>query len=127
MQDDDLKIDPTALKPLPKYLQISICSGILLLLIFGSIFWIGRLEYEKQFCEPRLELREGDKVALLHDYKNIYTKTVSTADGHEKESIGCCRVPEGDNKVSLKDDCVYAPDYQAPTTWQRIAYFFKKF
>ena len=89
---------------------------------------IGKEEYNKHFCEERLDLQPGDRAALLTDHVNRYTKTVSKEGGHDDQyAYGCCRVPEGATKVSRTRNCIYAPEYESPSLTKRLSYFLKRF
>jgi len=109
---------------MPMWKQLTICSAVLLLAIYIGVTMIGKEEYNKVFCEEKLgELLPNEKAALWEDQR---TKTLDDiAEG--KRKWGCCRVPDGAEKISKSKNCIYVSDYEEPRLKQKISYFLKKF
>jgi hypothetical protein len=84
---------------------------------------IGNGEYNKTFCEERLDLKQDEKPALFQDK----VKQTHSSDGNVK--WGCCRVPGGleRKRISKSEYCIYTPEYTSPTYSQKITYFLKRF
>ena len=93
---------------------------------------IGKGEYDKQWCLSELQkskiiIEKDDNVALLKDYLNTYTKREIEEGVDTRYDVGCCKVPKGAEKIRRSENCIYTPDYKAPSFSQRIAHFLKRF
>jgi len=102
-----------------------ICSLVLLLAIFIGAGKIGKAEYDRSFCEGKLELLPNEKAGLLTDYVNPYKEDVSDEKGHN--TYGCCRIPDDYSGFWKSQNCIMTPDYKSPTIKEKMAYFLKRF
>lgn len=90
--------------------------------MFGwGLLKIGEQEFNKRFCEERLELKSNEKASLWEDR---HTRTFPPTD---ERKWGCCRVPEGEKWISTSENCVYTPEYRFPTISQKTSAFLKRF
>ena len=102
-------------------MQIVLASAFLLYIIYIGVTAIGKAEYDKSFCESKLDLLPNEKPGLLHDQKN------KRYDDTGEVRIGCCRIPDGAEYIRKSTHCIYTTDYIEPELADKWQYFLKRF
>lgn len=128
-EEVNVKFRLPEVKRLPTWLQLTICTSVLLFMIYLAIFSIGKEEYNMRYCEKvlddaGLDRFSNEQAVLFEDQK---TKQYFGRSRDGERLWGCCRIPKGQEEVSLRENCVHAPNYDIPNFGQRVDYFLKKF